>query len=137
MPDRLSAWGQEMLERPLMHTTLATVSADGSPHQAVIWYTVAGDDVLVNSKRGRLWPTNLLRSGRYSLWIGDDVDWISLRGRAEALDDPAQAREDIVDMAKRYHRDDPETIARTSITFRGQDRISFLLHVEAVTEHAA
>lgn len=135
MPERLSAWGQAILERPLALATIATVSADGSPQQAVIWFTVAGDDVLVNSKRGRIWPSNLLRNGRYSLMVGDDHAWIALRGRAEALDDPAQAREDIVDMARRYHEHEPEKIESSAATFREQDRISFLLHVEAVTEH--
>jgi hypothetical protein len=136
MPERLSSWGRAILERPHTHATLATVSADGSPHQAVLWFTVVGDDdVLVNSKRGRIWPTNLLRSGRFSLLIGGDHAWISLRGRVETLDDPVQAREDIAAMARVYHDDEPETIERSIAVFREQDRISFLLRVEAVTEH--
>ena len=135
MPERLSSWGRAMLERPRTFATLATVSPAGSPRQAVLWYAVAGDDVLVNSKRGRIWPTDLLRSGRFSLLIGGAHAWISLRGRVEALEDPVQAREDIAAMARIYHEDEPETIERAIGIFREQDRISFLLRVEAVTEH--
>ena len=135
MPEILSAWAREMLERPLTYATLATVSADGSPHQAVLWYTVAGDDVLVNSKRGRTWPANLERDGRFSLLLGDDHDWVALRGKAEVLDDPAQAVEDICAMARSYHRHEPEVAERAIRTFREQDRISFLLHPAAITEH--
>ena len=36
-----------MLERPRGFGTLATLTADGSPHQAVIWYGLQGDSILV------------------------------------------------------------------------------------------
>ena len=137
MPEVMSRWSRELIEEPLTHATLATVSADGSPHQAVLWYLVAGDDVLVNSKRGRVWPANLERDGRFSLYVGGAHDWITLRGRAEVLEDRAQAVEDICDMARSYHRHEPEVAERAIKTFRGQDRISFLLHPDAITEHPA
>jgi hypothetical protein len=44
MPEAMSQWARDVLEQPLTYATLATVSADGSPYQAVLWYTVAGDD---------------------------------------------------------------------------------------------
>ena len=41
-----------------------------------IWFTVAGDDILVNSAVGRKWPTNLLRDPRFSFLVGDGYEWL-------------------------------------------------------------
>lgn len=135
MSEGLSRWARELLNRPRTFGTLATVSVDSSPHQAVVWYAMRGDTVLVNSAIGRIWPSNLVRDGRFSFLIEDGYDWLSLRGSAQILDDPAQAREDIVDMARAYHDDEPEKMDRVVERFREQDRISFLLQSTAITEH--
>ena len=59
-----------------------------------------------------------------------------IRGRAEALSDPAQAQADIAAMARRYHAADPEKAERLIREgFERQERISFLLHVQAITQH--
>lgn len=135
MTEGLSTWARGLLERPRTFATLATVNADGTPHQAVIWYAIRGQDVLVNSRIGRVWPANLQRTGRFSLMVEEGYDWVSLRGEAETLDDPEQAREDIIAMARVYHAAEPEKAERAARRFRTQDRISFLLHPTAVTEH--
>ena len=137
MAERIDGWAREMLERVGVFGTLATASADGSPFQAVIWYLVRGDMLVINSKVGRVWPTNLLRDARVSLVVGDGYDWVGVRGRAEAITDQATAQADIAAMARRYHADDPATAERMVRAFEGQDRISFVIHVERVTEHPA
>jgi PPOX class probable F420-dependent enzyme len=131
---RLEGWARELLERPRRFGVLSTISSDGSPHQAVLWYELRGDAVLVNSRPERHWPTNLRRDPRFSFLVEDGYEWVSLRGRAERLDDPGQAREDIIAMARRYHADDPEQAERDVANFRKQIRESFLLRVERVTE---
>jgi PPOX class probable F420-dependent enzyme len=117
-----------------MFATLSTLSADGSPLQAVVWYALRGDAVLVNSAVGRHWPTNLCRDPRYSFLVEDGYEWVGLRGRAEVLDDPEQAQADIAALARQYL--DPDA-AKAIIhdTFQPQERISFLLHPASVTEH--
>ena len=52
---------------PPRYGTLATINVDGSPHQIVIWFLVRGGEIVINSKRGRRWPTNLERDGRANL----------------------------------------------------------------------
>ena len=136
MAVRLQGWARDMLERPRTFGTLATLATDGSPHQAVIWYGLRGDSILVNSAAGRRWPTNLLREPRFSFMIEDGYAWVTVRGRSEALLDPDQAQEDIAAMARRYHADDPAKAERLiRDRFKQQERISFLLHPAAVTEH--
>lgn len=47
--------------------SIATIDPDGAPRQAVVWYRLDGEEIVINSKVGRRWPTNLLRDGRISL----------------------------------------------------------------------
>jgi PPOX class probable F420-dependent enzyme len=132
---RLEGFVREVLERPRRFGVLATVGQDGWPHQAVVWYTLVDDAILVNSRPERAWPSNLRRDPRFSLMVEDGYEWVTVRGRAEPLTDPVQAVEDIVAMARRYHADDPARMERTIATFRGQARESFLLQPEHAAEH--
>ena len=52
--------------------SVATVDADGSPRQAIIWYLPDGDELVVNSRVGRRWPTNLLRDPRVYVAVFDE-----------------------------------------------------------------
>jgi len=133
---RITGWAREVLERAGKFGTLATLDSGGAPQQAVIWYALRGDAILVNSAVGRHWPTNLLRDPRCSFVVEDGYEWVGVRGLAEALADPDQAQEDIAAMARRYHADEPQKAERLIRgRFRRQERISFLLHPDAITEH--
>ena len=134
-PAALSDAVRAFLEQPL-YPSLATVGADGSPHQAVIWYRLDPDDrILVNSRAPRRWPDELRRAGRASLAVPDLEDpmrWVGLQVVLEdVIDDVAVAREDIVALAVRYDEADDESVA----SFRTQDRISFRLRIVAVHDH--
>jgi len=133
---RIEGWAREMLERQGVFGTLATVSADGAPHQAVIWYLVRGHTIVINSAVGRIWPTNLLRDPRCSFVIEDGYDWVGVRGRVEVVTDQETAQADIAEMARRYLAHDPEQAeAMIRSTFRPQERISFVIHADRVIEH--
>jgi PPOX class probable F420-dependent enzyme len=119
---------------PARFATIATVNADGSPQQAVVWYLLRGDALVVNSLVGRRWPTNLQRDPRFSLVVEDGLDYVALSGTAEALDDPAQAQADIAEMARRYETaEEAERLIRDRFT--PQHRVSFRLRVRRVVEH--
>jgi hypothetical protein len=132
---RITGWAREFLERPLGFGTLATLDTDGAPLQAVIWYALREDAILVNSAVGRRWPSDLLRDPRFSFVVEDGYEWVGVRGFARALTDADEAQEHIAAMAQRYHADDPARAERLIEGFRRQERISFLLHAEAITEH--
>ena len=136
MSKRIEGWAREFLERPGVFGTLSTIEPDGAPWQAVVWFELRADAVLVNSAVGRHWPSNLLRDPRFSFVVEDGYQWIGLRGRAQALTDPDGAQDDIAAMARRYHPDDPERAERLiRDRFRRQERISFLLQADAISEH--
>ena len=101
---------------------------DGSPQQAVVWYLVGddGDTLIVNSAEGRRWPTNLRRDQRISLAVEDGLEWVSVNGVVEVVDDHAQSQADIAAMAR---LNDPPEVAERSIRnqFERQRRVSFRL----------
>jgi PPOX class probable F420-dependent enzyme len=133
---RIAGWARQMLERPGSFGTLATLSADGSPHQAVVWYLLRGDSVVVNSAVGRTWPGNLVRDPRCSLLVEQGYDWVSLVGRVEVVSEQAAAQADIAAMARRYHAADPEHAERMiEQDFRPQQRISFVLRPQRIAQH--
>lgn len=119
--------------------TIATVDPSGSPRQAVVWYTVEGDEIVLNSAVGRRWPTNLLRDARVAFSVVDHVDgyrWIGLTGVVSAVTDQAVAQADIAGMARRYHADEPGEAERLIASrFERQQRISFRLRVVSASRH--
>jgi len=136
MAMRVDGWAREMLEREGVFGTLATISADGTPLQAVVWFLVRGDTLVVNSKVGRIWPTNLLRDPRCSLVIEDGYEWVGVRGRARANTDQTTAQADIAEMARRYKAHDPADAERMiREVFEPQERISFEIRVDRIAEH--
>ena len=135
MARRIKGWAREMLTRPGAFGTLATISADGSAHQVVIWFLVRDDVIVVNSAVGRIWPTNLLRDPRCSLVVEAGYDWVGVRGRVEVITDQVMAQADIAELARHYLAEDPEKAeAMIRDAFEPQERISFLLHPDRVTE---
>lgn len=123
----------------LRFATISTLDPGGAPHQAVTWYTVGGDEIVINSRIGRRWPTNLLRDPRLSFTVIDDRDgyrWVGLTGTVEAITDRDTSQADIAGMARRYHADDPAEAQRiVTEQFERQDRISFRFRAGAITDH--
>lgn len=113
---------------------VGTVGADGTPHQAVAWYALQDDVLLLNSAEGRRWPSDLRRDPRVSVMVSDGYRWVSLSGSVEIDDDQQRAQADIAAMARRYHADDPEQAeALIRDRFRPQYRITFRLRPETVS----
>ena len=136
MATGIGGWTREFLERPGQFATLGTLTPDGAPMSAVIWYLLRDDAIIVNSAVGRAWPTNLLRDPRFSFVVETGYAWVGVRGRAEALSDQVIAQADIAAMARRYFRDEPERAERIiRDNFQRQERISFMLHPTTVSEH--
>jgi PPOX class probable F420-dependent enzyme len=128
LPDRVRSF-----LNALNWAAIATVNEDGSPHQALIWYLLDGDTLLINSRRGRRWPTNLERDDRVSLAIHDHDDpehWVGLQGRARLVRTGEGALADIGTLAQRYGEED-------GARFRGQERVTFEIRIERTYEHGS
>ena len=120
------------------YATISTIDPDGAPRQAVVWYTLDGDEFVINSRIGRRWPSNLLRDPRIALSVIDAADsarWAGLTGTVRPITDRATTQADIAGMARRYDADDPDAIRRSLADFESQDRISFRFRPTSVHDH--
>jgi len=123
------------LLRPLF-AALATIDPDGTPRQAVIWYRLEDDDrILINSRIGRRWPSNLRRGSRVSLAVigTNGYAWVGLTGRVETVIEGDRAREDIIALAWRYHPDGPDEADLAS--YRAFPRVTFRIAIDGVHDH--
>jgi PPOX class probable F420-dependent enzyme len=126
---------RQFLEAPGRFATIATINADGGPHQTVVWFLLQADDsLIINSLVGRRWPTNLRRDPRISLTVEDGLHYVVLRGSVEEVDDGEEAQAHIAAMARRYETPEhaEDMIANR---FRGQHRVSFRLRPRSMTVH--
>ena len=117
------------------YATIATIDPDGGPRQAVVWFALDGDVIVLNSRVGRRWPDNLLRDPRVSIAVIDATDgnyWVGITGTAQAVENQATAQADIVGLARRYG---PGDIERQIREFEGQQRISFRVTIGSVHDH--
>ena len=120
--------------------SIATLDADGAPRQAVVWYLVDGDELVINSAEGRRWPANLRRDARISLTVVDQRDgysWVGLTGTVtEVIDDQPIAQQHIARMARSYHADDPDYAERLiAARFERQHRVSFRISIGGIHDH--
>jgi PPOX class probable F420-dependent enzyme len=125
---------RRFLEAPDRFATLATIDPDGTPHQAVLWFLVTDDGLILNSRKGRRGPTNLVRDPRATLTVEDGYDYVTMKGAAQVVGDGERGQRDIAAMARRYEtpEDAEDMIERT---FRPQQRISFVFRPRSVVVH--
>jgi len=118
---------QELLEQP-NYAVIATLNANGSIHQTIIWIAAEGDTVTVNSAVGRLWPSNLERDPHVSVVVyeaGNPYNFVEIRGTASGTTEGAD--EHINALAKKY-------IGQDEYPYRqpGEQRIKFVIHPDRI-----
>jgi len=129
MTDKLSDKARQLIARPVL-ATLATVAADGGPQVTPLWIEVDGDDLLVNTARGRAKARNVERDQRVAVSVIDPDDpynVVAVRGTVvEVTTEGPDAHIDR--LAKKYLGVDEYPMRRpdeTRITFRIRtDRIA-------------
>lgn len=85
------------------YAVLATIHADGSVQQTVMWYLLEGDTIIMNTKKGRLKDRNIRRDSRISVCIQDGYSYVTISGIATLNDDPETGQRDIYRLAVRYN----------------------------------
>ncbi|HEY8600459.1 MAG TPA: PPOX class F420-dependent oxidoreductase [Thermomicrobiales bacterium] len=82
---------------------VASIRADGLPHQTVMWYALRGDTILLNEGAARVRSKHLHRDPRLSLCVEDGDRYVTLSGPCELQSaDQEAALADIVALASRY-----------------------------------
>jgi PPOX class probable F420-dependent enzyme len=132
-PSLLTPEARNFLSSSPRYGTLATINKDGSPHQIVIWFLLRGDELVINSRRGRRWPSNLERDGRASLVIYEAEDNVLITCELVRSYEGDAAQADIAEMAHRYDRAD---VAEREIRrYQTEERVTFILRPTKVTTH--
>ena len=108
---------------------LGTVNRSGSPHLSVMWYLLDGDELLFNTRAGRVKHANLERDPRVSLLVYEDGGYRYLRvdGRVRRITDQATTQADIKRLALRYYQDEARVEQAMRDSFGKQERVSYRL----------
>jgi PPOX class probable F420-dependent enzyme len=111
---------------------VGTRNPDGSPHLAVMWYLVEGDDIVVNSADGRLKDRNLAADPRMSVMVADGYRFVRVDGRVAIDHDQTTAHADIRRLAARYYGDERKVEEAMRNAFNKQHRITYRLPIRRV-----
>jgi PPOX class probable F420-dependent enzyme len=111
---------------------VGTKNPDGSPHIAVMWYLLDGNDIVVNSAQGRVKDRNLAADPRMSVLIEDGYRWIRIDGRARIEHGQTITHADIRRLAARYYEDERKVDAAMRNNFSKQHRITYRLPIDRV-----
>lgn len=122
-----------LMEKPRF-PVLATVNPDGTIQQSVMWFDLEGDQVMMNTLRGRHKERNLRSNDVVSLCFEEEGRYVTLSGRVTVVDDPVRGQADIRRLAVRY---DGEAEAERMVesVFGPQDRVTLLVTIEKVFVH--
>ncbi|MGY0022288.1 PPOX class F420-dependent oxidoreductase [Streptomyces sp. cg35] len=88
---------------------LSTVRADGSPHIAPVWFVLDGGDIVFNTGKNTVKGRNLARDGRVALCVDDErppFSFVTIQGRAELSEDPAELLDSATRIGGRYMGED-------------------------------
>lgn len=117
----LTDLAKELIDAPNF-ATVATINADGSIQQSVVWVELKDDTVLFSTALGRVKEKNLARNPEISLLVIDKDDpyrYAAIRGTAEFNFDGAE--EKIDELSRKYTGSDwdgPRDDERVNIVIR-------------------
>ncbi|MHB8318784.1 MAG: PPOX class F420-dependent oxidoreductase [Acidimicrobiales bacterium] len=103
MADKLSGKARALLERPVI-ANLATLLPDGSPQLTPLWIDVDGDDLLINTAKGRAKARNIERDKRVAVSVVDPNDpYNTVVVRGSVVDITTEGADAHIDsLAKKY-----------------------------------
>jgi PPOX class probable F420-dependent enzyme len=87
MPHTLTDKAKALIARPVL-ATLVTLDAAGTPQATPLWIETDGDDLLVNTAKGRVKANNMERDPRVALTVLDPEDpynVVALSGRVTEM----------------------------------------------------
>jgi PPOX class probable F420-dependent enzyme len=116
------------LLEPANYAVISTHNDDGSITSAVVWESLEGDQLAVNSARGRKWPTNVERDPHVTLVVyppDNPYEYVEIRGTASGSRDDA---DDHIDrLAKKYINQDEYPFRQPD-----EERLKFTINPEVV-----
>ncbi len=123
---------REFLREPHF-AVVATIGADGMPHQTVMWYQLTDDGVLLNTPDGSLKAKHLQHDNRISICVERGYQFVTLIGTVELETDGEKSKADYAAMGMHYR----DTFAARPIRppkggFPPMERMSIYVKVDKV-----
>lgn len=132
MAAHLSDAARAFLTERQRFCVLATINADGTPQQSVMWFELRDGSIMINTEISRLKARNLARDPRASICVEERYTYVTIAG-AVTLDDTRETSQaDIYALARRYNPDFKEG---DYADFADQQRVTILLSIDKVSEH--
>lgn len=125
----LTDLARELLAGPNF-AVVATLTADGMPHQTVVWAGERDGRVVFSTVRGRVKERHLLADPRISVLVLDAADpyrFVTVVGTASLEDEGA---DDLIDAMSRAYTGEPWVERATS------PRVNVVVDVERVIEYS-
>lgn len=113
---------------------LATSNPDGTIQQTVMWYLLEGDNVVMNTAKGRAKFRNIERSPTISICVEDGLRSVTIAGKVSLNDDPATGLADIQRIGRRYDSEEEIRDAYEK-NWRHQQRVTMTLPIGRVVTH--
>jgi PPOX class probable F420-dependent enzyme len=132
MSAQLSDAVRAFLEEGPRFCVLATINADGTPQQSVMWYELRGDTIMMNTEVSRLKARNLSRDSRASICVEDAYKYVSISGTVSLDDTHETSQADIYALARRYNPDFKEG---DYADFARQQRVTINLTIDKVVSN--
>jgi PPOX class probable F420-dependent enzyme len=108
------------------YANLGTLRADGSPQVTPVWCDADGDDVVINTAKGRHQDRNIRNDARVAVTIMDpDNPYRYLEVRGCAVEMPGSAADEHLDrMAKKY-------LGTQTYTYRQPGEVRVIYKIQA------
>ena len=113
---------------------LATINADGSIHQTVMWYLLDGNTIIMNTLDGRQKDVNMERDARISVCIEAEQRYLTMTGNVVIDNDPARGQETARALAVRYGGEAAAEIEMATV-FSKQHRITLEMPIDQIDAH--
>jgi len=132
MSSKLSEKARAFLEEKRF-AVLATINSDGSPQLTTMWYVLEGDEIVMNTKAGRVKERNIRRDPRIAVCFEEGYSFITISGKVEIIDDVETAQADIERVATRYQGAEAAK-KRMEEQFSKEQRVTLRLKCERVVD---
>lgn len=81
---------------------LATVDGRGVPYQALVWYLLRADEIIVTTQDSALKTRNIKRNGWAAIAVSQGPSYVAVRGRATVEQDPARVQPQFEQIVRHY-----------------------------------
>ena len=99
-----------------------------------MWYALRGDNIMMNTARGRIKDRNIRANPAISLCWEEGYKFLTIAGTVvEMIDDAEQALNDIFELARRYNPDaSDDDIDQSFSNFRTEERVTLIVSIDSV-----